>query len=106
MKQIKITILIDVPEGVSTPDVDYADVPQEPPELVAIASKVFAEEAKYDPDQIVRPVSQGAPGCPQHGAMTRFPAGTNKAGKPYTASWRCAVAQCPTKPIWDPRQAA
>ena len=99
MPQIKITLTIDVPEGV-VPSVDYVDVPPEP-EYVALPTP-FADAARgYDKDEIVRPLTTGAPGCPQHGAMTRFPAGVNKAGKPYNASWRCSVKDCATKPIWD-----
>jgi hypothetical protein len=100
MPQIKITLLLDIPEGtrIATPDVDYEDgqpyivEPQQLPPWPA---------PTYDRDEIARPVAVSAPGCPQHGAMTRFPAGTNKAGKAYNASWRCAVKDCPTKPIWD-----
>lgn len=96
MPQIKLTIILDVPEGI-VPDVQYSgddEVPPEPPHLMAPLPT-------YDPDVRVAHVSQAAPGCPQHGAMTRFPAGVNKAGKPYNASWRCPVKDCPTKPIWD-----
>lgn len=93
MAQIKITLLIDIPENalVSTPDVDYTSEPE----------YVSAPMPLYDPEEMVRPAAQSAPACNQHGAMTRFPAGTNKAGKPYNASWRCPVKDCPTKPIWD-----
>lgn len=95
MSQVKITLTIDIPDGV-VPSVDYADdAPPEPPHLMA------PPPPQYDSDVIVHPVATPAPGCPQHGAMTRFPAGTNKAGKPYNASWRCPVKDCPTKPIWD-----
>lgn len=94
MSQIKITLILDIPEGtrVSTPDVDYAQGEPLPS---------YTEAPQYDADVIVRPAASPAPGCPQHGAMTRFPAGTNKAGKPYNASWRCGVKDCPTKPTWD-----
>lgn len=100
MSQIKITLTIDIPEGarVSTPDVDY--LPAEPAELMA------APPPPYDPDVIVRPVSQAAPGCPQHGAMSRFPPGVNRNGKPYNASWRCPAKDCATKPLWDKDAAA
>lgn len=101
MSQIKIVLTIDIPEGatVATPEVDYADLPQEPP-MVAAAMEVF-------PDAVVtplpRPASLQAPACPLHGPMTRFPAGVSKkpGAKPYNASWRCATKDCPTKPIWD-----
>lgn len=99
MSQIKVTLLIDIPDNarVHTPDVDYLDeIPPEPPELMAVPPQV------YDRDAIVPAASQGAPACPKgHGAMTRYPAGVNKAGKPYNASWRCDTAGCDTKPIWD-----
>lgn len=96
MSQIRITFTIDIPDGarVSTPDVDY--VPVEPAGLLVPLDQ-------YDADVIVRPVAVSAPGCPVHGAMTRFPAGvSNKPGhKPYNASWRCAISGCETAPIWD-----
>ncbi len=43
----------------------------------------------------------GAPPCGLHG-MTRtyYEPGTNKAGKPYSASWRCDVVGCTEKPVW------
>jgi hypothetical protein len=93
MSQVKITLIIDIPDGL-VPDVQYADVGPEP-------EYVNAPLPQYDADVIVRPVAVPAPACPQHGAMTRFPAGTNKAGKPYNASWRCSTRDCPTKAIWD-----
>ena len=96
MSQVKITLTIDIPDGV-VPSVDYADVPAEP-EYIAAALTALPQ---YDADVRVTPVAQGAPGCPTHGAMTRFPAGVNKAGKPYNASWRCTAKDCPTKPVWD-----
>lgn len=99
MNRVTITLHIDLPDGV-VPNVEYG--PQEPPDLVPLASSVFADETRYDADVVVRPVAQPAPACPTHStAMERFPAGTNKAGKHYNASWRCPVKACETKPIWD-----
>ncbi len=96
MSRITITLHIDVPDGM-VPDVDYQDAPADIPPHALPAWPAPA----YDPDEMVRPVANPAPGCPQHGAMSRFPAGVNKAGKAYNASWRCAVKDCQTKPIWD-----
>lgn len=109
MKQIRITLLIDIPEGIGTPDVDYSDTP--PADLMALAAEVF--NAPQEPAHIAEtfaPFGGGkppaAPRCSTHGSeMVRYPAGVNKAGKPYNASWRCAVKDCPTKPLWD-REAA
>ena len=93
--RVTITLHIDLPDGV-IPSVDYSDVPE--PEYVQAP---IPEIPPYDADVIVRQPVTAAPACPQHGAMTRFPAGTNKAGKHYNASWRCNVRDCPTKAIWD-----
>lgn len=102
MNRVTITLHIDLPEGV-VPDVAYATI--EPQELAPLPSTppadMFAEAKRVFGDVAVRPAPSTGPSCPSHGAMTRFPAGTNKAGKPYNASWRCSVKDCATKPIWD-----
>jgi hypothetical protein len=97
MSQVKITLTIDLPDGV-VPTVDYEDGQ---PYIVDAPLPPWPAPT-YDRDEIARPVAVSAPGCPQHGAMTRFPAGISKRNnKPYDASWRCAIEGCPTKPIWD-----
>jgi hypothetical protein len=104
MSRVTITLTIDLPEGI-VPNVEYSTdtVPPEPPYLMAplpIEVDAAAIAAQAFPDAKV--TYSGNPArCPIHGNMTRFPAGTNKAGKPYSASWRCVTKDCPTKPIWD-----
>lgn len=96
MSQIKITLLIDIPEDarVSTPDVDYV----EPPHIAAAPSRL----PPFPGREVTEELPRVQPRCANHGeSMRRFPAGTNKAGKPYNASWRCSVADCTVKPIWD-----
>ncbi len=109
MNRVTITLTIDLPDGV-IPDVGYG-APDELVEMVGTTS-VPARTPTLDTDArvaaapvfppMVALATPRAPLCTTHGtAMVRWPAGVNKAGKPYNASWRCAVKDCPTKPLWD-----
>jgi hypothetical protein len=92
MNRVTITLTIDLPDGV-VPNVEYS-TPR--------PAIVVQEEPPFPDMPMALPTSASTPRCAQHGeTMKRFPAGTNKAGKPYNASWRCSVSDCPTKPIWD-----
>ena len=114
MNRVTITLHIDLPEGV-IPDVDYKqgkpasadsvlgiyadEVPPEPPYVLTSPPQVYDRL-----EQVPAPAQNTAvpvPFCQQHGDMKRYPAGVNKAGKPFSASWRCPVAGCKTRPIWD-----
>jgi hypothetical protein len=106
MNRVTITLTIDLPDGV-VPDVQYSSI-EEPPYVAEFPplgdAIVSAKEARpYDRDEIVSPNVQRdpAPLC-QHGIpMKRWPAGVNKQGKPYNASWRPSDAGCATKALWD-----
>lgn len=94
-QEIVIQLRIIIPDSakVPMPEVDYQDEPEHVAPL--------PPQALYDPAEMVQPVQASTPACNAHGPMKRYPAGTNKVGKPYNASWRCAVKDCATKPIWD-----
>ena len=85
MNRVTLTIHLDLPDGV-IPDVSYDEPPM----------PLFDEAPlpTYAP-------APSSPACPTHGPMKRYPAGTNKASKPYNASWRCATSGCETKAVWD-----
>ena len=102
MNRVTITLTIDLPDGV-VPDVAYGSVP-EPADLFQAFGSAEPETPRLAVAEQIRPQvpGQSAPLCSTHGvAMARWPAGTNKQGKPYNASWRCPVKDCPTKPLWD-----
>ncbi len=110
MSRVTITFHIDIPDGI-VPDVDYSEAPEELVEMVG-STVVRSQPATVDSDArvaagpfppMVAMQPPSAPLCSTHGtAMVRYPAGVNaKTNKPYNASWRCAVRDCPTKPLWD-----
>ncbi len=97
MPQIKITLILDVPDGM-VPTVDYEEVPPEPPHLMTPPPQV------YDRDEIAHPVVVQAapvPQCPMHGAMTFHQ--TKKDGTPmprYSCDTRMPNGSfCPTKMV-------
>lgn len=100
MNRVTITLHIDLPDGV-IPVVDYGT----PTMLDEVP---LPEAPRYDADErlpatpFMNAALSNVPGCPQHGLMTRWPAGiSKKTQKPYGASWRCNVQGCDTRPIWD-----
>jgi hypothetical protein len=100
MSQIKLTIILDIPDGV-VPDVQYSDVPPEPPYLMAplpIEADAAAIAAQAFPDA---KVTLEVPRCPQHGPMTFHQ--TKKDGTPFPR-YSCDTrmpngAFCPTKMV-------
>lgn len=116
----EIVIRIQIPEGVITPDVDYQDgkgsappdgghlyppapaygapaAPQTVPSAPPAPAPAVAQAAQIFPGAIV---SQ-TPECNEHGPMRYYPAGRNdKTGKDFSASYRCPVPRCETRPVW------
>lgn len=63
----------------------------------AAAPNAVAQAAQIFPGAVM---SQ-TPECNEHGPMRYYPAGTNaKTGKDFTASYRCPVPKCATRPVW------
>lgn len=117
----EIVIRIAVPDGINV-DVDYvtaegaqlgpvveapnpanhgANAQPVAPAQTAPGQAVYAQPVPA-PAQPVRPQESGqVPACPQHGPMRYYAAGHNpKSGKDFSASYRCPVPQCPTRPVW------
>lgn len=97
MSQIKITLLIDIPEGarVSTPDVDYNEIPVVAQTLAVLGEPPLPPEPTDFPTrQEAFAPKQDIPICPVHQKPLTFrPAGTiktgPKAGQPRGAFWSC-----------------
>ncbi len=107
----EIVIRITLPEGVSTPDIDYRGgiddgghlypapgAPQTVPATSAPGGVSVTEQAaQIFPGAVV----SATPECAEHGAMRYYPAGRNdKTGKDFSASYRCPVPRCTTRPVW------
>lgn len=104
MNRVVITLTIDLPEGV-VPQVDYGTTPEEPAELVQMAAQIFETLPTQKPEPTFAPFTAvenpQPPRCSHNLPMKRWPAGVNKQGKPYNASWRPDHRDCTDKAIWD-----
>ena len=101
----EIVIRIEIPDGVATPLVDYNDVPVA---VTGTGQPVYSDTRAPDSpaDQAAQifpaaEVMSNKPECAEHGAMRYYPAGHNdKTGKDFSASYRCPVPRCNTRPVW------
>lgn len=97
MKEIVIRIQINDNGDISTPNVDYAETPQEPEWAAPLP--LPAPTAPAAPQNAAT-----VPSCPQHGPMTFHPAKDKPDGKHISARYSCDVKInnefCPTRPKW------
>jgi hypothetical protein len=96
----EIVIRIQIPEGssvgVAVPQLQAAEHPAASAELV---QQVFP--GSQPTQQPTTSQATTAPACPVHATeMVYYSAGTNRAGKAISASWRCPVADCRGQTIW------
>ena len=88
MSQVKLTIIIDVPDGVQV-QVGEGDP--------SVPAPIPGTTPQFVPQRVIAP-QQAPPLCPTHGTSKFVPAGTSKrTGKPYEAFWSCTERECPWK---------
>ena len=80
MSQVKLTIIIDVPDGVQV-QVGEGDP--------SVPAPIPGTTPQFVPQRVIAP-QQATPFCPTHGTSKR-------TGKPYEAFWSCTDRDCPWK---------
>lgn len=75
------------PQGVQAPQGAVQGFPQAPQAQGYVPAQQYAQQAA--PVQAGPPPGQQAPVCAHNVPKKYHPAGQNKAGKDYSASWRC-----------------